>query len=125
MTPDFEALERSILQCVVDKRWADLADLLHDDFVITTAGWLSEPASKQAWIAEVAESHVLHGFDIHLCRRPGHGRLSPLCWSCRRSAQRGGTLRSRARSATPTCGVADDGDRWRLAVRHASLLPKP
>lgn len=50
--PDFEKLERS---SIVDKSWADLADLLHDDFLITTAGWLTEPASKQTWLDEVAE----------------------------------------------------------------------
>ena len=44
-----------LLQTIVDKNWTGLADVLNDDFVITTAGWLSEPCTKAAWIKEVSE----------------------------------------------------------------------
>jgi ketosteroid isomerase-like protein len=122
VTPDFEALERLVLQSVVDRDWVALADVLRDDFVITTAGWLKEPASKQTWIAEVAESHVLHGFDIHSVDIRDMGAVAVVLVLSTQHA----TWKD-----APFVGVfrytdvwrADDADRWRLAVRHASLLP--
>lgn len=65
MTATFLELETAILQAVVDRDWGGLAELLDDDFVITTAGWLSTPATKDTWVAEVTERHRLHGFEIH------------------------------------------------------------
>ncbi|MBA2533350.1 MAG: nuclear transport factor 2 family protein [Nocardioidaceae bacterium] len=63
MSPDFTALEGAVLQALVDRNWNELADLLSDDFVITTAGWLPEPASRQRWLEEV-EQHHLNAFEI-------------------------------------------------------------
>jgi uncharacterized protein DUF4440 len=63
--PDFVELESVILQAGVDRRWGDLGDLLDDDFVITTAGWLTAPATKQEWVEAVAAGHHIHAFDIH------------------------------------------------------------
>jgi len=65
MASDFLGLETAILQAVVDRDWAGLDDLLDDDFVITTAGWLSTPATKDIWVAEVAKQHIAHGFEMH------------------------------------------------------------
>lgn len=122
MTTDFEALERSILQSVVDRSWADLADLLHDDFVIITAGWLTEPASKETWIAEVAESHDLHGFDIHSVDVRDLGAVAVvLVLSTQRATWKDAPFEGMFRYTD--VWRADDGDHWRLAVRHASLLP--
>ncbi len=122
MTPDFEALERSVLQCIVDKRWADLADLLHDDVVITTAGWLNEPASKQTWIAEVAERHHLHGFDIHSVEVRDMGAVAVvLVLSTQRATWNDAPFEGMFRYTD--VWRSDDCAGWRLAVRHASLLP--
>lgn len=56
MAPDFLGLETAILQ--VDRDWAGLDDLLDDDFVITTAGWLSTPATKDICFE-------MHSVDVH------------------------------------------------------------
>jgi len=122
VTPDFDALERSVLQCIVDKRWTDLAALLHDDVVITTAGWLNEPAAKQTWIAEVAESHVLHGYDIHSVDVRDMGAVAVvLVLSTQRATWKDAPFEGMFRYTD--VWRADDGAGWRLAVRHASLLP--
>ena len=122
MTPDFEELERSILRCIVDQRWADLADLLHDDFVITTAGWLSEPASKQTWLDEVASRHLLHGFDLHSVDVRDLGAVAVvLVLSTQRATWKGAPFEGVFRY-TDVWRSDDDGG-WQLAVRHATLLP--
>jgi ketosteroid isomerase-like protein len=122
--PDFEELEQSVLRSVVDKRWADLADLLHDDFVITTAGWLTEPASKQAWLDEVASRHLLHGYDIHSVDVRAMGAVAVvLVLSTQRATWKDAPFEGVFRYTD--VWRPDDGDRWRLAVRHASLLPEP
>jgi ketosteroid isomerase-like protein len=122
MTPDFEELERSVLQSVVDQRWVDLAELLHDDFVITTAGWLDEPASKQAWLDEVASRHLLHGFDIHAVDVRDMGPVAVvLVLSTQRATWKDAPFEGVFRYTD--VWRSTDGDNWRLAVRHATLLP--
>jgi ketosteroid isomerase-like protein len=122
MPPDFQEFERSILQSVVDKRWADLAELLHDDFVITTAGWLTEPASKQTWITEVAERHLLHGFDIHSIDVRDMGTVAVvLVLSTQRATWKDASFEGVFRYTD--VWRTDESGGWRLAVRHASLLP--
>jgi ketosteroid isomerase-like protein len=40
---------------------------LTDDFVITTAGWIAEPANKPTWLAGLAE-HQVEELDLRLLR---------------------------------------------------------
>ncbi|MEP7019950.1 MAG: nuclear transport factor 2 family protein [Pseudonocardiales bacterium] len=122
MTPDFVELETSILQAVVRRRWDDLADLLVEDFVITTAGWLHAPATKQIWMAEVAAHHLVHKFEIHSVDVRDMGSVavalvSSTQWATWQDAPFEGDFRY------TDVWRCDDTDRWRLAVRHASLVP--
>ena len=119
--PDFVALESSILAAIVDLRWSDVADRLDDEFVITTAGWLEAPASKQDWIAEVAARHQMHSFtidsvDVH--------ELGPVVVAPVLSTQKvtwQGEVRDYRFRYTDVW--RDRDGRWLLAVRHASLVP--
>jgi ketosteroid isomerase-like protein len=123
MAPDFVELEASILQAVVDRRWDDLADLLDDDFVITTAGWLDAPATKQAWIADVAGRHLVHHFEIHSVDVHDMGSVAAvLVLSTQSATWKDAPFNGDFRYTD--VWRRDDANRWRLAVRHASLLPQ-
>jgi ketosteroid isomerase-like protein len=122
MVPDVMELEASILQSVVDKNWDRLADQLHDDFRITTAGWLAAPASKQEWIEQTAAQHDVHDFTIHSVEVHDMG---PVCvalvlstqWATWKNAPFEGDFRY------TDVWRSDDLGHWRLAVRHATLVP--
>lgn len=123
-SPDFAELEASILQAIVDQRWDVLADLLDEDFLITTAGWLAAPATRREWIAEVAARHLVHRFEIRSVDVHDMGAVAVVLvlstqWATWRDAPFQGDFRY-----TDVWRCRDD-DVWRLAVRHASLLPKP
>lgn len=67
----FAALETEILDCLAAQDMAHLGELLDDDFVITTAGWLERPSSREEWIDGLAdhgplESYQLHSVDVRM-----------------------------------------------------------
>jgi hypothetical protein len=51
---DLELVERELLDALRLGDLAASADLLRDDFLITTAGWLPEPVGKEAWLQALA-----------------------------------------------------------------------
>ena len=123
MVVDFLQLEASMLQAVVDREWDHLADHLHDDFAITTAGWLDAPASKQAWIDEVASRHLLHNFTIQTVEVRDMGAVAVALvlsrqWATWNDAPFEGDFRY------TDVWRCDGAERWQLAVRHATLLPR-
>jgi hypothetical protein len=122
MLPDVMELEASLLQAVVDRRWDRLAEQLHDDFRITTAGWLAAPATKQEWMDEVAAQHVLHNFEIHSVEAREMGAVCVAWvlstqWVTWKNQPFEGDFRY------TDVWTLDDIGRWRLAVRHATLVP--
>jgi ketosteroid isomerase-like protein len=123
MVPDFLQLESSILAAAVDRRWDRLASLLDEDFVITTAGWLDEPATKHVWINEVSTRHEVHQFDIHSVDVHDMGNVAVvLVLSTQWATWENSPFKGRFRY-TDVWRQADSGN-WRLAVRHASLVPQ-
>jgi ketosteroid isomerase-like protein len=121
MVPDFLQLESSILAAVMDRRWDRLGSLLDDDFVITTAGWLDAPATKEVWIDEVSTRHDVHEFDIHSVDVHDMGNVAVVLvlstqWATWKDSPFKGTFRY-----TDVWRLGDSGN-WRLAVRHASLV---
>ena len=121
MLPDVLELERALLQTVADRHWDGLADHLHDDFLITTAGWLSAPATKQQWVDEVAARHVLHRFTIHsvevrVVETVCVALVLSTQWLTWKNQPFEGDFRY-----TDVWSPGDNG-RWRLVVRHASLV---
>lgn len=120
-TPDLAALEAAVLQALVDKDRPTLTALLDERFLITTAGWLAEPAGRDTWVQEALDRHVLHDFSIHSIEQRDLKSVvvalvlssQTVTWQGRRQ-----TLRFRYTDVWR----ATDG-KWVLAVRHASMVP--
>jgi hypothetical protein len=123
MGPDFRRLEGSILQSVIDQDWDRLSELLDDDFVITTAGWLDVPADKESWIGEVSARHLLTRFEIRSLDvlDLGAGFAVVLMLSTQWAVWKGEPFEGDFRYTD--VWRAGDADRWQLVVRHASLVP--
>ncbi len=122
MNADLLDRESSILQAIVDRDWDRLAAHLHDDFVITTAGWLDAPATKQNWLREVADRHSVHKFKIQAIdvRDLGRVRVALVLstqWATWKNEPFIGDFRY------TDVWHADENDEWHLVVRHATLLP--
>jgi ketosteroid isomerase-like protein len=114
-------LESAVLQAVMDRRWDALSDLLDEDFVITTAGWLAEPAGKAEWVREAEARHELHDFSIEsLVERSFADTRVVLVLSTQTLTWQGERQDLRFRY-TDVWRRAQD--RWLLAVRHASMVP--
>jgi hypothetical protein len=121
LTPGIAALEARVLEAIVDKDWGALADLLCEDFVITTAGWLAEPCTSATWIRHVSEGDDLLGFEIHsVDLRQAPGVTVALVSSTQRAIWKG----------EPFEGIFRYTDVWvpggrhpLLLARHAALVP--
>ena len=120
MDTDYRALEHELFCAMRDVDAVALNLILSDTFVITTAGWLREPATKQTWIDGLSQ-HSLTDFDIHdvVVRRYG-----PVSVALVHSTQSGSF---RGASYTHEFRYTDvwwfQGDKnWQLDVRHATLL---
>jgi hypothetical protein len=119
--PDLHALESAVLQAIVERRWKALLDLLDDDFVITTAGWLEAPVGKAEWVREAEARHELHGFSIEsILERAFDNVLIALVLSTQTATWKGERAEFRFRYTDVWHWT---GDRWLLAVRHASMVP--
>jgi hypothetical protein len=119
--PDLAALEAAVLQALVDKDRPTLMALLDERFVITTAGWLAEPAGRDEWVQEVLDRHLMHDFSIHsIEERALDGVLVALVLSSQSVTWQGQRQTYRFRY---TDVWRPEGEQWLLAVRHASMLP--
>ena len=63
---ELEQAETRLLAALRRGDLAGAAELLRDDFLITTAGWLSEPVDKSTWLAELSQSMTLASFALRL-----------------------------------------------------------
>jgi ketosteroid isomerase-like protein len=123
MDVDFMQLEAGILHAIVQRDWESLSEQLDDDFVITTAGWLEGPATKQTWMAEIAARHLVHRFEIRSLETRDLGSVVVVLmlstqWATWKDSPFKGDFRY-----TDVWRARDTGT-WRLAVRHATLLPQ-
>jgi ketosteroid isomerase-like protein len=122
MSHDLLQRESAVLQAIIDRRWDLLADELHDEFVITTAGWLAAPAAKQEWIDEVAARHELHRFEVRsLDVRSVGATTVVLMLSTQWATWKGEPFQGDFRYTD--VWHPDESGRQRLAVRHATLVP--
>jgi hypothetical protein len=118
---ELETLESAVLQSIVDRRWESLMDLLDDDFVITTAGWLEATAGKAQWVQEVEASHELHDFSIEsIVERSFDDVRVALVLSRQTATWRGERQEFMFRYTDVWRRSPED---WVLSVRHASLVP--
>jgi ketosteroid isomerase-like protein len=116
---EFYDAEHALLQALQRHDLDALTAFLTDDFLITTAGWIAEPADKPTWLAGLAE-HQLDEFELRLL---AVRRYSNAAVVLAESAQKG------SRSGEPwehtfryTDVWLNRNAGWLLAVRHASAV---
>ena len=64
--PDLELAESRLLTALQRGDLAGVGELLHDDFLITTAGWLPEPVDKSTWLAGLTNRMTLDTFTLRI-----------------------------------------------------------
>jgi ketosteroid isomerase-like protein len=117
---DLEFVERELLDALRRADRTALDALLRDDFVITTAGWLSEPVGKQAWLEAALGEHVLERFDLRLTATRRYGDVAVVLAESSQEGTRDGEAWSLTFRYTDVWVL---GEAWRLAARHASVVP--
>jgi ketosteroid isomerase-like protein len=120
----FASLEAEILDCLVASDMGRLRELLDDEFVITTAGWMERPSSRDEWIEGLAaqhgplESYQVHSVDVRMLSDVA----VVLVLSTQRAVWKGEPFEGQFRY-TDVFRRTPDG-RWRLHTRHANLRPQ-
>ena len=118
---ELEHAERELLEALSRGDVASAAALLHDEFLITTAGWIAEPVAKEAWLDSLAERMSLDSFDLRLLATQRFGDVAVvLAESAQQGTHDGGPFLLTFRY-TDVWVRSDLG--WALATRHASIVP--
>ena len=116
---EFYGAELALLQALQRQDRDTLAALLTEDFVITTAGWIAEPADKPTWLAGLGE-HQLDEFELRLVTVRRYDDVAVVLVE---SAQKGSRLGESWAYTFRYTGVwLHRNDGWLLAVRHASAV---
>ena len=118
---DVERAERGLLDAL---RRADLsatADFLHDDFLITTAGWLAEPAGKGERRDALNDQMTLDEFDLRLIATRRYGDVMVVLAESSQTGTHHGAPYSMTFRYTDVW--VREGTSWRLTTRHASGAP--
>ena len=97
-----------------------LTALLADDFLITTAGWIAEPADKSTWLAGLAE-HQLDEFELRLLAVRQHDNVAVVLAESAQKGSRSGEQWELF--GTQTCGDAEVRDGSWLSVTRRSSAP--
>ena len=98
------------------------AEVLRDDFLITTAGWIAEPVGKQAWLDALKEQGAtLSSFDLRMLATQRFGDVAVVLAESTQEGTHGGE--PFAMTFRYTDVWVDGTDGWKLATRHASIVP--
>ena len=118
---DLEQAERELLDALRRGDLAAAADVLRDDFLITTAGWLAEPTGKRAWLEALSGQMTLDEFDLRLIATRRYGDVAVVL----AESSQTGTHDDAPYSMTfrYTDVWVRGGTGWRLATRYASGIP--
>jgi ketosteroid isomerase-like protein len=111
--------EHALLQALHRQDLHALTALLSDDFVITTAGWIAEPADKPTWLAGLAE-HQLDEFDLRLLLVRRYNNVAVVLAESAQKGNRSGQPWEHTFRYTDVWVAGNAG--WLLAVRHASAI---
>jgi ketosteroid isomerase-like protein len=115
---ELEAVERELL-CALQRGDASAsANLLRDDFLITTAGWLPEPVGKRAWLEGLGGRMTLDEFDLRLIATRKYGDVAVVLAESRQKGTHDGAPFAMTFRYTDVWVLRGAG--WRLATRHAS-----
>jgi ketosteroid isomerase-like protein len=119
--PDFWGLEREVMCAVRDVDAATLDRILSEDFVITTAGWLRQPANKQTWLDALSQ-HALADFQLHEVAVRAYGVVAVALVHSTQSGHFRDAPYTHEFRYTDVWRL-QGGSAWQLEVRHATLLP--
>jgi ketosteroid isomerase-like protein len=118
---ELERVERQLLDALSRGDMNAAAALLRDDFLITTAGWIAEPAGKQAWLDSLTERMTLDSFDLRLLATQRFGDVAVVLAESEQEGTHEGQPFSLLFRYTDVWVGGDSG--WALATRHASIVP--
>jgi ketosteroid isomerase-like protein len=120
---DLEAAERALLDALQRGDLSSAADLLREDFVITTAGWLPEPVGKTAWLDGLSGRMTLERYDLRVITTRRYADVGVVLAESRQDGTHDGAPYSMSFRYTDVW-VLESG-AWRLAIRHASAAAAP
>jgi ketosteroid isomerase-like protein len=118
---ELEVVERRLLDALQHGDVSASADLLRDDFLITTAGWLPEPVGKEAWLEALTGRMTLERFDLRLIATRRYGNVGVVLAESSQKGTHDGVSYSMTFRYTDVWLLESAG--WRLAARHASGTP--
>jgi len=118
---ELEVVERRLLDALQRGDVSASADLLRDDFLITTAGWLPEPVGKGAWLEALTGHMTLERFDLRLIATRRYGDVGVVLAESSQKGTHDGAPYSMTFRYTDVWVLESGG--WRLATRHASGTP--
>jgi ketosteroid isomerase-like protein len=118
---ELEVVERRLLDALQHGDVSASADLLQDDFLITTAGWLPEPVGKEAWLEALTGRMTLERFDLRLIATRRYGNVGVVLAESSQKGTHDGVSYSMTFRYTDVWVLESAG--WRLATRHASGTP--
>ena len=118
---DLEHAERNLLAALRRGDFPATAEVLRDDFLITTAGWLAEPAGKRAWLEAVSGQMTLDEFDLRVIATRRYGDVAVVLAESSQTGTHNGAPYSMTFRYTDVW--VRDGTGWCLATRHASVVP--
>jgi len=111
--------ERRLLSAIQRQDLDAAGELLAGDFVITTAGWLAEPADRATWLAGL-QQHRLDDFEVHLLAVRRHADVAVVLAESAQSGVRNGEPWQLTFRYTDVWVSSSTG--WTLLVRHASVV---
>ena len=120
-----DELERAELELLDALGRGDLRDVsarLHDDFLITTAGWIAEPVGKQEWLESAAERMTLDSFELRVLATQQFGDVAVVLAESPQEGTHDGERYALTFRYTDVWVRAGSG--WALATRHASIVPR-
>jgi ketosteroid isomerase-like protein len=120
---DLEAAERALLDALQRGDLSAGADLLREDFVITTAGWLPEPVGKTAWLEGLSGHMTLERYDLRVITTRRYGDVGVVLAESRQKGTHNGAPYSMSFRYTDVWVL--ESCAWCLAIRHASAAAAP
>ncbi|HEX4746776.1 MAG TPA: nuclear transport factor 2 family protein [Gaiellaceae bacterium] len=118
---ELERVERELLDALRRGELDAAGALLHEDFLITTAGWIAEPVAKQVWLESHEDQMTLDSFDLRVVATRRFGDVAiVLAESAQTGTHRGAPFSLTFRY---TDVWVDGPSGWALATRHASIVP--
>ena len=124
LVAEMSALENGWFEALRVQDWDRARQFMHEDFSITTAGWLDAPADTEQWLAHLAGRYRLDAFDYDDVRVRRYGDVAIV--QCR-SHQSGTILESGepwSESFRYTDVWVSDANGWRIAARQATMRPR-